>query len=72
MSSLPNLFHEHPLFSGIGLLGALLVIFNFLGFKENELKIIAFIISIIFIVIYFDSRIEKLENKIIKEDSKHE
>jgi hypothetical protein len=72
MSNLVNLFQEHPLISGIGLLATLLAIFNFIGFKENELRVIAFIISIILIVIYFDSRIEKLENKFPKEDSKHE
>jgi len=59
-----ELFEKHPLVLSIFVLGTVLTIFALIGFKEEELKVVAFFTSIILVIIYFDNRLQRVEIKL--------
>jgi len=59
-----EILQGHPVVLGLIVLSTVLGIFSFLGFDQEELKLIAFLVIIILVIIYFDKRIQKIEKYI--------
>jgi len=61
-------FEKHPLFTALGLIVTVNILFSFLGFEEKQLMITTFSLAFIIMTVYFDKRIEKLEKEVYKNE----
>ena len=59
-----GLFEKHPLWKGLGIIGLADAILAALGFRKGyQLVVITFILTIVILIVYFDNRIGKLEER---------